>query len=135
MRFCGLLERECLADKRLQPAGGSLGERGPREVPQFLRCGTPAANESGLVRISLFQRDVRERATGHTERAEPPARPPQVKGGPADAAAHAVEDDIDTADFRGDAIRPSRSGVVDHHAGAQLSRKLELAFTTRGADD
>ena len=28
MRFCGLLERECLADHRLQPAGRSLGECG-----------------------------------------------------------------------------------------------------------
>jgi hypothetical protein len=84
--------------------------------------------------FGLFIRDVRERTAGHAERAEPTTRAQQVEGGTADASAHAVEDDVDAPHLRGQAVYPSRLGVIDQHAGPQLPRKLELAVTTRGTD-
>ena len=92
MRVRSPLERERLADQRLQPPGRGLGEGGTCEFAQFRGRGTPAADESDLASFGCFIRDIGERATGHAERAEPTARAQQVEGSTADTAAHAVED-------------------------------------------
>jgi hypothetical protein len=118
MRVRGPLERERLADQRVQPTGRGLGEGGPCQFAQLCRGRTDAPDQTDLASLGFFVRDFRERAARNAERAEATAITQQVEGGTADASAHAIEDDINAPHLRGQTLpmlslsidRPARPG-------------------------
>ena len=60
VRVRGPLEREGLADERMQPTGRGLGEGAPSECAQLLGRRTPSAYETDLPSFGLRVRDVDE---------------------------------------------------------------------------